>query len=326
MQIDKAPSPWAGRDDGPGCEHERWYNRVQLLAGLSDIDADAVTLGFASDEGVARNLGRVGAAAGPATLRAALATLALGSAHRDIALADAGDIEVTDSDLEGGQERLGCAVATLIDAGSLPLVLGGGHEVAFGTYSGVASSQLRQNQGQPLKLGILNLDAHFDLRQAARPSSGTPFRQALEAEKAAGTQAYYAVIGIAQPANTQVLFDTAHEYGVRYLLDEEAQLGNLPQVESFVENFLADIDVLYLTLDLDALPAAVAPGVSAPAAYGIPLEVVLAVIKQVAASGKLLAFDVAELNPGFDIDGRTAKTAARIIHTLLTHYQAYTRK
>ena len=88
-------------------------------------------------------------------------------------------------------------------------------------------------------------------------------------------------------------------------------------VGRFVAGFLADIDVLYLTIDLDVLPAAVAPGVSAPAAYGVPLPVISAVCRQVAQSGKLLHLDVAELNPALDIDGRTAKTAARLVDTLL---------
>jgi formiminoglutamase len=85
----------------------------------------------------------------------------------------------------------------------------------------------------------------------------------------------------------------------------------------FVAAFLAQVDALYLTIDLDVLPASVAPGVSAPAAYGVPLPVISAVCRQVAASGKLLHLDVAELNPEFDVDARTAKVAARLINTLL---------
>jgi len=66
------------------------------------------------------------------------------------------------------------------------------------------------------------------------------------------------------------------------------------------------------------LPAAIAPGVSAPAAYGVPLETIQFVCDTVAASGKLAVCDIAELNPAFDIDNRTARTAARLIHRLVT--------
>jgi formiminoglutamase len=101
---------------------------------------------------------------------------------------------------------------------------------------------------------------------------------------------------------------------VRYLLDEDC---SPERVQEFVAGFLTDIDVLYLTIDLDVLPGSVAPGVSAPAAYGVPLPVISAICRQVAGSGKLLHFDIAELNPAYDSDGRTAKVAARLVNTLL---------
>jgi formiminoglutamase len=134
------------------------------------------------------------------------------------------------------------------------------------------------------------------------------------AEAAAGRELQYAVVGISEANNTRTLFDTADRLGVKYLLDEDC---SAPAVEEFVASFLAGIDVLYLTIDLDVLPAATAPGVSAPAAYGVSLPVISAVCRQVAASGKLLHLDVAELNPDFDVDSRTAKVAARLVNTLL---------
>ena len=134
------------------------------------------------------------------------------------------------------------------------------------------------------------------------------------AEAAAGRELRYAVVGISEPNNTRALFSTAEELGVKYLLDEDCTAGGRAGLRGGVP---AQVDVLYLTIDLDVLPASVAPGVSAPAAYGVPLPVISAVCRQVAASGKLLHLDVAELNPAFDIDGRTARVAARLIGTLL---------
>ena len=129
-----------------------------------------------------------------------------------------------------------------------------------------------------------------------------------------GPQRELDVVGISEPNNTRALFATAEQLGVQYLADEDCTPG---QVEDFVAQFLDGVDVLYLTIDLDVLPASVAPGVSAPAAYGVPLPVISAVCRQVAESGKLLHVDVAELNPAFDLDGRTAKVAARLVNTLL---------
>ncbi|MFF1254703.1 formimidoylglutamase [Pseudarthrobacter sp. NPDC058329] len=308
--IDVPPKPWTGRFDGDGAEHRRWWQAVTPYdAGTEPAAAPhAVLLGFCSDEGVRRNKGRTGAAAAPAAVRAALGPLAF---HLNRPVADAGDVVVSGTGLEAGQERIGEAVTALLDGGHLPVVLGGGHETAYASYLGVAESAAVQG-GR--RLGVLNLDAHFDLRDEPEPGSGTPFLQMARAEAAADRDFRYAVVGISEPNNTRALFDTAEKLGVRYLLDEDC---GAERVQDFVAAFLADLDVLYLTIDLDVLPAAVAPGVSAPAAYGVPLAVISAVCRQVARSGKLLHLDVAELNPEFDIDGRTAKVAARLIDTLL---------
>ncbi|QBJ96137.1 formimidoylglutamase [Rhodococcus sp. ABRD24] len=315
--VDIAPASWSGRTDGGTPEHLRWH---QAIAPYSpEPGAGSVLIGFASDEGVRRNKGRRGAAAGPDALRAALSSMALAE---PLSLADAGTVAVTDADLEAGQAALGRAVTAAMDAGRLPVVLGGGHEVAFGTYLGVAPSELRKRHP---RLGILNLDAHFDLRSDPIPSSGTPFRQIAEAEQAAGTSHRYDVIGISQPSNTAALFDTAHRLGVRYLLDDQCGIADRAAVDEFVVDFLDDVDIVYLTIDLDVLPAAVAPGVSAPAAYGVPLETIQRVCDRLSASGKLAVVDVAELNPALDIDNRTARTAARLIHRIVTAHVPPTR-
>ncbi len=331
--IDVPPQPWTGRFDGDGAEHRRWWQAVTPYTGTPHAAPaagtgaagtaatgwsagrvrPAVLLGFGSDEGVRRNKGRVGAAAAPEAIRAALGPLAF---HCGRAVHDAGDVRVGPDtrgghSLEAGQARAGLAVTGLLDAGCLPVVLGGGHETAYASYLGVAGSAAAR---EGLRVGVLNLDAHFDLRDEPTPSSGTPFLQMARAEEAAGRELNYAVVGISEPNNTRALFRTAADLGVDYLLDEDCSAGN---AHAFVAAFLARVDALYLTIDLDVLPASVAPGVSAPAAYGVPLPVITGVCRQVAASGKLFHLDVAELNPAFDIDHRTARVAARLLATLL---------
>ncbi|WP_067844025.1 formimidoylglutamase [Nocardia lijiangensis] len=305
------PAPrWTGRTDGTAPEHLRWHQVVEPYEPGTEPGA-CVFVGFASDEGVRRNKGRVGAAAGPDALRQALAPMALTGPHRAF---DAGTVTVADEKLEEGQRDLGATVSALLDAGHFPIVLGGGHEIAYGTYLGVAGSTRRTSA---TRIGILNLDAHFDLRADPVPSSGTPFRQILEAE---GDAVRYAVLGISQPSNTAALFGTAAKFDVRYLLDDECDPATSL---AFVEDFLAEVDLVHLTIDLDVLPASVAPGVSAPAAFGIPLPTIQAVCDRVTASGKLAVVDVAELNPRLDIDNRTARTAARLLHRITTRHIPY---
>jgi formiminoglutamase len=329
--VDVPPQPWMGRFDGEEEEHRRWWQAVRPYEGVPVASAAGATasaanaspaalpagpdtrpaaiLGFSSDEGVRRNNGRVGSAAAPAVLRDSLGSLAF---HLKRRVFDAGDVAVTGTKLEAGQARAGLAVTAMLDAGNLTVMLGGGHETAFASYLGVAHSAAVL-QGK--RLGVLNLDAHFDLREQAEPTSGTPFLQMAVAEAAAERSLNYAVVGISEPNNTQALFKTAGRLGVKYLQDEDC---TVEQAQGFVADFLDDVDILYLTIDLDVLPASVAPGVSAPAAYGVPLPVITAICRQVAASGKLFHLDVAELNPALDIDRRTARVAARLINTLLS--------
>ncbi|EFL07593.1 MULTISPECIES: formimidoylglutamase [Actinomycetes] len=298
---------WTGRDDGRGPDHRRWHHAVHEFSAAPSVSL----LGFASDAGVRRNGGRPGAQAGPNAIRQALASFALPA---EFAVSDAGDVVVEGDELEAGQESLGELVAKQLSAGNFPLVLGGGHETAYGSYLGLARSGLLDGR----RLGVLNLDAHFDLRTADRASSGTPFRQIAAREAERGAEFAYAVVGISEPGNTAALFRTAAELNVRHLLDVDCQERHLDRVLDFVRAFVSDVDALYLSIDLDVLPAAQAPGVSAPASLGVPAAVVLEVCRLVASDPKLVLADLTELNPVYDVDHRTARIAARLAHTLVT--------
>lgn len=305
----KNAGSWAGRDDGPGARNARWHNTIKPWhAGEG---AGSALLGFASDEGVRRNKGRTGAKTGPAALRAALSSISLQEPAR---LFDAGDIAVDGQELEAGQEEFAHALAGLLQDGQFTVGLGGGHEITFASYAGIAKALGVDGHWS---LGCLNIDAHFDLRVADQASSGTGFAQIAASEAAAGRDFRYAAVGISEASNTKVLFDRAAELGVQVLLDTDCHLGNIDAVRNFVADFAGSVDHLYLTIDLDALPASVAPGVSAPAGYGIGLEVVRAIVVAAATSGKLIHADIAELNPDLDIDQRTARTGARLVNDLI---------
>lgn len=115
-------------------------------------------------------------------------------------------------------------------------------------------------------------------------------------------------------------FATADSLGVRYLTDDRCGVLDRPVVDGFLDDFLDNCDLVHLTIDLDVLPASVAPGVSAPAGFGVPVETIEHACTRVAASGKLALCDVAELNPALDVDARTARTASRLVHRVLTEH------
>src|SRR5699024_10337455 len=226
---------------------------------------------------------------------------------------DGGDVVCGDDQgghaLETAQAELGRHVTAALEAGHFPICLGGGHAIAFASWQGLAQhlAPLEQNP----RIGIINLDAHFDLRDPGEVrSSGTPFSQMAEDCAQRGWHFAYACLGVARASNTKTLFRQAEKLDV--LIHEDRDFSREPEmIRRNLTRFMADLDHLYLTIDLDGLPGSEAPGVSAPAARGVPLVHLDPVIDLVRDSGKLRLADIAELNPNYDIDNRTARVAAR---------------
>ncbi|WLD58538.1 formimidoylglutamase [Salinispirillum sp. LH 10-3-1] len=312
VTVDRGPlmNVWRGRVDTEP-HSERWHQIVQPLK--SDSEPGLAVIGFASDVGVKRNQGRIGAQGGPEVLRKVLGNLPV---HHSSPLYEVGDVECLNEDLGGAQKRLAHTIARTLQYGHFPVVLGGGHEVAFGSWQGLAQfiDDLDGASTSP-RIGIINFDAHFDLRSfEAQASSGTPFTQIAAQCAERGWPFQYACLGVSRAANTRVLFERAAELGVWVREDHAMVVTQLPEITQQLDAFVAQCDHLYLTIDLDAFPASVAPGVSAPAPRGIGLDVVESLIGRIRDSGKLRLLDVAELNPHFDVDYHTARLAARLIH------------
>lgn len=311
MHLPPDMNRWTGRiDAAEGNPGRRWHQIVRPLDELAP-PGGIVLLGFACDAGVARNHGRTGARQGPAALRAALANIPV---QRCQSIFDAGDVDceagVHGDGLEQAQQTLANAIAGLLDRGLTPLAMGGGHEIAYASFRGLAR---HLDTGATPRIGIINLDAHFDLRMDARITSGTPFRQIAEWCQARAWPFHYCCLGVSAFANTRALFERAAALGVRWRLDEEMGVMQCEETLAELADFIAQVDHLYFTICLDVLPAAVAPGVSAPAARGVGLEVIEPIVDAVARSGKLRVCDIAELNPRMDIDARTARVAARLL-------------
>ena len=302
---------WQGRFDGDTPEHRRFFQMIN-----QQEVADFTLLGFASEEGIRRNKGRLGAKNGPDHIRSQMASLPV---HRPFTLNDAGNIACDDENLEAAQKALADKIQNILDHKSRPIVLGGGHEVAFGSFQG-AFNYLRAEQEQ-FQLGIINFDAHFDLREAEIATSGTPFLNAANLSKSHNVDFNYLCLGIAEHGNTKVLFDTADQLGVTYIQDKELSLSpfKLNAALEKLQAFIDRVDYLYITVDLDVFPAAIAPGVSAPAAKGISLEIFENLFEVILASKKVILLDIAECNPQFDIDHRTAKLAAWIVYQYINN-------
>lgn len=301
---------WSGRIDGTTEEHLRWHQIIHCIDLRDELDLSGsyVLLGFACDEGVLRNLGRPGAAKGPEILKQTLANLPV-FRNKKTKLIDAGTIHCKDKQLENSQDALGFVIHLILQRGGFPIVLGGGHEITFGHYLGLKANYKN-------KLGIINFDAHFDIRKPQHeiPTSGTGFYQIAQLEK----QLNYLPIGIQKISNTQVLFDTAREYQINWIESQDFRDRNKKVILDQIDAFISGIDQLYLTIDLDVFAASYAPGVSAAAFNGIvPDAFFLDTYTHIIASEKLVSIDIAELNPEYDYDNHTAKLAADLLFRLV---------
>ena len=311
-------NPWRGRDDSAEFGDTRRLFQVVRTAADGLPPGCPIVLGFASDAGVKRNKGRPGARLGPQAIRLMMAGL---PAHGISAFVDAGDVSCHGDELEQAQQELGTRVAQGMGNGSVVVVLGGGHEVAWGSFQGLSAHLQQQQQGHAdakAKVLIVNLDAHFDLRNSRPGNSGTPFDQILRACREQGIPAQYACFGISRLGNTPALYQHAAELGVMFFEDVDMQERHLQERLEDVDRLLDAAHHVHLSIDLDVLPAAVAPGVSAPAPFGVPLSVIEALMQRIKESGKLRLVDIAEMNPSFDVDNHTARVAARLAWGALT--------
>ncbi|SDN75584.1 formiminoglutamase [Psychrobacillus sp. OK028] len=297
-------SIWQGRIDH---ETETAYFRYHQVVQTEPKAKQGVVglIGFSCDEGVRRNNGRVGAKDAPLELRKQLSSLPWRNHVCIDSLIDFGDVVCEGHELEQAQQELGDKVFDILTNGRA-IILGGGHETLYGQYLGV-----RKAAGPNASIGLLNIDAHFDMRSYDKQtSSGTMFKQILDEDP----NAHYFVCGIQQYGNTTALFDTADHYNVQYFLDEQL---DLPKFSTDLNDFMDAHDVLLVTLCMDVLNAAEAPGVSAPSPFGLSAIKVRDILRQMVSHKNTVSFSICEVNPSLDINNQTAKLGAYFINEVI---------
>lgn len=313
---------WQGRiDSESNFDAFRWHQWIKELdLNKSDLQLFTGKLGFAfigfcCDEGVKRNRGRAGAANGPQGIRKELSNLPCVFA-KDVQLFDAGNIHCENITLEEAQELLSKAVKKILDLNLFPIVLGGGHETALGNYKGILS-HLSQNTTKP-NIGIINFDAHLDLRPYPNgSSSGTMFRQIADICKEQDLKYSYLCLGAQKHSNTVDLFKTADKLGAHYVLAKDILNSDNWDILGKLEDFIRLQDNIYITICSDVFSSSFAPGVSAAQPLGLDPESVLKFLKYIIKSNKVVSFDIAEVSPRFDQDNTTANLASVIIFSLV---------
>jgi len=236
-----------------------------------------------------------GAAEAPAAIRAAL-----GSPHwntwselnQDVAasgaMSDAGDVPLSTG--AGAREEIERAIAGVLAAGCRPLALGGDHSVTYPILRAVSRTHH--------SLTILHLDAHPDLYEefeGDRFSHACPFARIMEE----GLARRLVQVGIRTLNSHQRR--QAQRYGLEVMEMRSWEAGARPAVDGAV----------YLSVDLDVLDPAFAPGVSHREPGGLSVREVLSLVQQM--GGGLVGADLVEYNPRQDIGGVTAVVAAKIV-------------
>lgn len=270
-----------------------------------------VIIGFPSDEGVRRNGGRTGAAQAPDQIRRALYKMTPDAEEgmlfkRLIAhTRDLGNVQRFTVDLESNQELLGKIVVAYLEQGVIPIILGGGHETAFGHFLGYAKAGIDTS--------ILNMDAHTDVRSLieGKAHSGSPFRQAIE--HTSGCCKRYMVSGIQPYSVSKTHLEYIEKHNGQYQFKDETNITSVSNLFHTHES-----DHLMVTFDMDAVDQAFAPGVSAPCTNGLHPDLWLTAAYLAGRNEQVSSFDLSEVNPEYDRDGQTARLAALTVwHFLL---------
>ncbi len=200
---------------------------------------------------------------------------------------DLGDLSIDNR--ESDLDDIEMAAGALLNQGLRLVSLGGDHAVTY--------PLIRAYSGHYPDLNILQIDAHPDLYDSFnenRLSHACPFARIMEEGLAAGL----IQVGIRTAVPHQR--EQARRFGVSMV--EMRQLGpdRLPAIAAPV----------YLSLDLDALDPAYAPGVSHPEPGGLSTREAIAMIQNL--SGKLVGADIVEYNPQCDVNDLTARVAAKL--------------
>jgi arginase len=218
--------------------------------------------------------------------------------------------------------RVAGAVATSVQGGRLPVVLGGDHSIALGSIRGAAKHK---------KLGLLWIDAHADFNTDETTPSGNIHGMPLAALCGLGdrrlVQLWDELVPVVDPKNVVVLgardLDAGekknlYEAGVTVLsLEQIDRTGMYAAVSQAIEQISRDTDGIYLSFDVDSLDPRHAPGVGTPVSGGLTYREAHLACEMVAETGKLAGMDMVEVNPILDVQNQTAHLAVELILSAL---------
>lgn len=294
--------PYATPPQTPIEPHEGRFSSTVKPISEYQPDPDGrravVILGMPDDTGVKLNNGRPGAKEGPGAIRRALSRMGVDNpAKRPWPLVyDAGDVLPAGNDLDETHRRVSEASKALASKGFFPIGFGGGHDLTFAFVRGVIDGL---SDDQKPRNGVY-LDPHLDVRETK--GSGMPFRRLVEDCGVRSLQ----ITGFDACVNSAEHHDWFVSHGGRVMKDADHPPAGQPY---------------FASLDLDAVDASQAPGVSASNPCGVLAQFAAYWIQRNTASQHLRCFDIMELSPPHDEGDRTARLAAYFFLLVLQNLQ-----
>jgi formiminoglutamase len=282
----------------------RLGDRIQALHDADALNpGDVMILGVCNEVGVLANGGRPGAMEGPILFRKAftrLTDVCLGQR----ALWDAGDVP-SSVDYPVFFETTAAVVATCLRKGAFPVVIGGGHDCAFGDYLGLCAAK---DQAPP---AVINVDAHLDMRPVDGPSSGNPFYRMLE-QGLPGED--LAAVGLLRERNASAHVAYAEERGAHLQFMEPGKEADvLAETRAILNGFHLKGRRILASFDVDSIGASWAPGVSALNPWGITSDTAIQLARAFGRCPSVAIFDLMEYSPAYDRDGLTGWLLAFLV-------------
>lgn len=196
---------------------------------------------------------------------------------------------------------------------TFPLIIGGDHSITAMLVKGWKKAHPDE------RIGILQLDTHFDLRSLEDngPSNGTPIRHLIEKQIVRGEDVWN--IGLHGFFNAKSLKQYADQAKVNYITLKKARKEGVPQTVSMALEKLANtVDAIYLTVDMDVLDIAVAPGVPASTPGGMRTDELFEAVFVAGMHPKVKAMDIVCLDPFKDVQEATIKSGVHVMLSFLS--------
>jgi len=229
---------------------------------------------------------------------------------------DAGNAVVHPTDLLRSRAGIRDAVAAVLAAAptAMPIVMGGDHSITAPSFEA-----FQAHVGGPV--GLIQLDAHMDLRnlEDGGLTNGTPIRQLIDGGTLRGSDVVQ--IGLHAFANASAYATFAREQGItQYTARQVARDGIEPLIARALDVASANTRAVYVTVDMDVLDLAYAPGVPAQVPGGMTSWQLFDAVLALGQHPSVKAFDVVEIDPMQDLRRATVRTALYAMLTFLTGY------